>query len=443
MRVYRGGGLTKDAVYLRGLIQLHEYLRTGGELESLLVGKISAENIPIIQELLWREVLHAPPAAAPLPRRPPSPQEARAGQGVSIDSRPCRAKEALMRFGFTFNYVQTKTPGPTTISLAMTAANRGHEVWAMGAADFSYGTDDKIYAHARCAPAEQYETAVDYHKALTGRRARVETITVDDLDLLMLRGDPSAEIARRPWAQTVVIDFGRLAMRHGVVVVNDPNGLVKARDKTYFQLFPKEVRPRTLISRNRHEIKRFVRDESGQAVLKPLQGSGGQSVFLVQPDDRPNLNQMIDAVSRDGYVVAQEYLPAAAEGDMRLFLVNGAPFLYQGKYAAFRRVRSGADMRSNISAGGKLRRAEVSEVHLKLAEAVRPKLVQDGMFLVGLDVVGDKLMEINVFSPGGLNSARMFEKVDFAGGVVDALERKVDYMRSYGRNFSNIDLATL
>ena len=88
-------------------------------------------------------------------------------------------------------------------------------------------------------------------------------------------------------------------------------------------------------------------------VLKPLQGSGGQSVFLVRPDDLPNINQMIDAVARDGYVIAQEYLPAAAEGDMRLFVLNGLPLRYRGRYAAFRRVRMGGDMRSNIHAGGK------------------------------------------------------------------------------------------
>ncbi|MDA0206334.1 MAG: glutathione synthetase [Acidobacteria bacterium] len=348
-----------------------------------------------------------------------------------------------MRLGITFNHVLTETPGPTTASLAMTAADRGHEVWAMGAADFEYSADDKIRAHARRAPAGSYKTPQDYHKALCGPRAQTEKITVDDLDLVLLRGDPSAEINRRPWAQTVAMDFARMAIRQGVIVLNDPGGLIKARDKSYFQLFPKQVRPRTLISRDREAIKRFVRDEGGQAVLKPLQGSGGQSVFLVKPDDAPNLNQMIDAVSRDGYVVAQEYLPAAAKGDMRLFLMNGSPFQYQGKIAAFRRVRTGGDMRSNISAGGKLRRAEVDDVAIKLAEAVRPKLVQDGMFLVGLDVVGDKLMEINVFSPGGLNSARMFEKVNFAEGVIDALERKVGYARSYGRNFNNVQLATL
>ncbi len=164
---------------------------------------------------------------------------------------------------------------------------------------------------------------------------------------------------------------------------------------------------------------------------------------MVRPDDLPNLNQMIDAVSRDGYVIAQEYLPAAEEGDMRLFMMNGRPLRVKGKYAAFRRVRSGGDMRSNIHAGGRLAEAEVGDVALRIAEMVRPKLVQDGMFLVGLDVVGDKLMEINVFSPGGLGSAQKFTKVNFNKYVVEALDRKVQYMQYYGRNFDNVDMCTL
>ena len=114
-------------------------------------------------------------------------------------------------------------------------------------------------------------------------------------------------------------------MRHGVVVLNDPNGLAKAMNKMYFQLFPEEVRPRTLITRDHEEIKAFAKEEGGNIVLKPLQGSGGSGVFLVNPDDKSNLNQMIDAVSRDGFVICQEYLPAAEEGDMRLFVMNGRP----------------------------------------------------------------------------------------------------------------------
>ena len=178
-------------------------------------------------------------------------------------------------------------------------------------------------------------------------------------------------------------------------------------------------------------------------MLKPLQGSGGASVFLVRPDDVPNINQMIDAVSRDGFVIAQEYLPAAEKGDTRLFMMNGRPLRVKGKYAAFRRVRSGDDMRSNIHAGGKLAEAVVTDEALRLAEIVRPKLVQDGMFLVGLDVVGDKLMEINVFSPGGLGSAQKLTKVNFAKHVIAALQRKVEYMEYYGRNFGNVEMNNL
>ena len=100
-------------------------------------------------------------------------------------------------------------------------------------------------------------------------------------------------------------------------------------------------------------------------------------------------------------------------------------------FRAFRRLRSGDDIRSNIHAGGRKAQAQVDERALRIVEIVRPKLVADGMFLVGLDIVGDKLMEINVFSPGGLGSAQSFEGVNFAATVIMALERKVQYMGYY------------
>ena len=112
------------------------------------------------------------------------------------------------------------------------------------------------------------------------------------------------------------------------------------------------MRPRTCISRNPEDIKQFVAEQDGQAVIKPLQGSGGASVFLVREDDGANMNQMIDAVMRDGYCIAQEYLPAAQEGDVRLFVMNGRPLQKEGKYAAFRRVNKTGDMRSNMHSGG-------------------------------------------------------------------------------------------
>ena len=325
----------------------------------------------------------------------------------------------------------------------MAAVNRGHEAWLIGTGDLALDPDDRVRARARSAPREKYKVLANYLEELRGPQARSQRITVDDLDVLMLRNDPAEDIGRRGWAQMAGIMFGRAALRRGVIVLNDPNGLAQAVNKMYFQLFPEEVRPATLITRDRDEIRAFARDLGEDIVIKPLQGSGGQGVFLVRQNDLGNLNQMIEAVSRDGYVIAQQYLPDAAEGDMRLFVMNGLPLKYKGKYAAFRRLRSGDDIRSNIHAGGKKGQAVVDERALRIAEIVRPKLVADGMFLVGLDIVGDKLMEINVFSPGGLGSAQTFEGVNFANAVIDSLERKVQYMGFYQRNFNNVDMATL
>jgi glutathione synthase len=348
-----------------------------------------------------------------------------------------------MRIGFVVNSIETELPTFTTTRMAMAAVNRGHEAWLIGTGDLALDPDDHVRARGRSAPKEKYKSLSTFLDELRSARARTHRITVDDLDVLMLRNDPAEDVGRRGWAQMAGIMFGRAALRRGVIVLNDPNGLAQAVNKMYFQLFPEEVRPATLITRDRNEIRSFAKELGQDLVIKPLQGSGGQGVFLVRQNDLGNLNQMIEAVSRDGYVIAQQYLAEAAEGDMRLFVMNGAPLKYKGKYAAFRRLRSGDDIRSNIHAGGKKGAATVDERALRIVEIVRPKLVADGMFLVGLDIVGDKLMEINVFSPGGLGSAQSFEGVNFSIAVIDALERKVQYMGFYQRNFNNVDMATL
>ena len=356
--------------------------------------------------------------------------------------RPRPTIERPISIGFVVNDVATEEPGYTTIRMAMTAKQMGHHVHVMGVGDLAYDADEKIRATAYTVPKRLYKTGTSFLKDLRGRNRIRERVTLDDLDVVMLRNDPAPDAMRRPWAAQASILFGRVAMRHGVVVLNDPDGLAKASSKMYFQTFPAEVRPETIITRSRDDIRAFAQ-ERGTVVLKPLTGSGGQSVFLVRPDDLPNLNQMIDSVSRDGFVIAQEYLPAAEAGDMRLFVMNGEALKHRGKYAAFRRVRQGGDMRSNVHAGGALARADVDAKALELVDIVRPKLMADGMFLVGLDIVGDKLMEINVFSPGGFGSAQKFEGVNFSEAVIKALERKTQAMTYYRRQFDNVGMAII
>ncbi len=348
-----------------------------------------------------------------------------------------------MRIAFFVNDIAAERPVYTTTRLAMAAANRGHDAWYISAADFAYDADEHIRAWATVVPKRRYKRADSFISHLCNPKAAVERIAMSDLDVLMLRNDPGMEPATRSWARTAGIIFGRLAIRHGVVVVNDPGALAGALDKMYLQLLPEEIRPRTIITRDRDEVKAFVKDVGGRAVLKQLQGSGGQPVFLVTPDNRANINQMVEAIARDGYVLAQEFLPGAEHGSVRMFLMNGEPLRYRGKYAAFRWVRTGDEMRVNIHAPGATAAAKLTDKHFRIAEAVRPRLVQDGMFLTGLQIVDDKLIDVDVFSPGGIGNAQSFEKSNFSEAVIKALERKADYMTYYHRQFNNVDMATL
>lgn len=323
-----------------------------------------------------------------------------------------------MKLGIFVNDANQEKAVYSTTRVALAATGRGHQVWYIGAGDFACDPDDALRAQAWRAP----QGAGDRESFLAGREP--ERITVDDLDVLWLRNDPADDVPDRQWAQTAGILFGGLAARRGVSVVNDPAGLSIALTKLYLNHFPTEVRPATLITREVEDVIKFVAERDGRAVLKPLQGSGGHGVFVVHPDDEVNLEQMVEAVTRDGYLIAQEYLPDAGDGDVRLFLLDGEPLQVDGAYAAFRRVPAEGEARANMSAGATAEAAEVDDDILRLAALVKPRLMDDGMFLVGLDIVGRCLLEINVFSPGGLGSAQQCTGVDFTGAVLDGLEAK-------------------
>jgi len=260
--------------------------------------------------------------------------------------------------------------------------------------------------------------------------------------VIMLRNDPSID-SDRPWAMEAGILFGREAAKRGAIVLNDPDSLGRAINKLYFQSFPTEARAETLITKHASDIKAFAKEHKDNIILKPLQGSGGSGVFKLDSKNASNLNQMIEAIGRDGYIIAQAYVPAAKKGDIRLFIMNGKPLQRDGKYAALRRVAAKDDIRSNIHAGGKAEAVEIGETELKVAEIIRPKLLADGMFLVGVDIVGDKILEVNVFSPGNLESCSKLAGVDFSETVVEAIERKVDIASQYAQTFDNRHLAIL
>lgn len=348
-----------------------------------------------------------------------------------------------MKIAFFVNSMPAELAAYTTTLLAMETFRRGHEAFYISVDDFSYDPDEHIRARVRRPSKKAYSGNEEFLADLQRPDATVHEVSVDELDVLMLRNDPAVEDMSRPWAQTVGILFGQIAARRGTIVLNDPRGLGRAMNKLYFQFFPEKIRPKTLISRDPARIKNFIAKHRAKAVLKPLQGSGGKDVFVVKQGDTGNINQIIETVGRNGYIVVQEYIPAAAKGDVRLFLMNGKPLRIDGKFAAFRRVSTNGDPRSNMHVGGKAQRAEVTDQMLELTELVRPRLIHDGMFLVGLDIIGDKLMEVNIFSPGGLFSASRLEGADFIGAVIDAIERKVEFAQHYRKVLDNTAMAVL
>ena len=346
-----------------------------------------------------------------------------------------------MKIAFVVNNVATEKQNYTTTHLAETAIRRGHKIWYIPVDAFTIGSNEHVYAHAVRPPKDSYPSVQVFLSELHSSESLKEYISVFDLDILMLRNDPAEDVVARPWARIAPLFFGRLAAAHGVIVLNDPDGLAHAINKSYLEFFPQRIRPRSLITRCREDILHFVHEQKGPVVVKPLAGSGGHNVFYLSAVDEPNFNQIIDAVLSEGYGLCQEYLPAAKEGDIRVFMMNGRVLQRDDKYAIIRRRRPGHDLRSNMSVGGTSEYADMTDAISDIADGVRSQLVKDGLFLVGLDVVGSKLIEINVFSPGALFSASRFHDVNFFDEVIDSLERKHSLAAQSRTPLSNQDIA--
>jgi glutathione synthase len=327
-----------------------------------------------------------------------------------------------MRLVFFVNEIATEVDEYTTTRLAISAARLGHDVWYVGAGDVRYDPTGKMWANAHVARHSEGDDLTTFLDRVKEEDSG-EDLSFEEVDAVMLRNDSIEDMHARPWAIDAGIVFGHMLAQNGVAVVNDPTGLSRASSKLYLEEFPQSVRPKTHVSRDFDEIKSFI-ETIGPTVLKPLYGAKGRNVFLVEDENDPNLNQMVEAVLEDGYVIAQERVRGAVDGDLRLFLLDGDPLQLDGSYAAFRRVPQGNDVRANVSTGGKPEPAEITDRDLKIVDAMRDRLLADGMFFVGLDIIGDKVVEINAESPGGLQAVEHFTGIDFGPVVIDALEKK-------------------
>jgi glutathione synthase len=347
-----------------------------------------------------------------------------------------------MKIGFLVNDVDTEHPSAATTVMAYAAAAMDHTVYLIGVGELTYYSDGGVGSVARLAPPAGELDQKQWLAAVQSAEAERVRLSVADLDVLFLRYNPSEDPEHRPWEPDAGIVFGQIAVLQGVLVLSHPFALSYAVNKFYLEHLPEDVRPKTIITRSYDEVVRFHEQQKGRIVVKPLRGYGGKDVYLVKKD-AANLQQIVESITRSSYVIAQEFLPAAKDGDTRLFLFNGKPLVVDGKYAAVRRVNESGDFRSNMSLGGRPHPAEITPRMLEIAEMVRPRLIADGIFDAGLDIVGDKLVEINTISSGGLNAASKLEGVNFGEAVVRLIERKVAYRQRYGHQLRNRALAVM
>jgi glutathione synthase len=328
-----------------------------------------------------------------------------------------------MRVCFVVNSVKTQRPTYTTAHLAYAAHRRGHEVALVSVDDLSHADDSTVFGEV-ARVAETQPDRAGFVRALVAAASAREHASLNDFDVVFLRNNPHVTEGAGPRFNPA-IEFGQRLKRAGVMVVNDPDGLMRAGSKMYLATFPPEMRPRTLTTRSPERVRSFLRALDRPAVLKPLHGYGGQNVFFVARGETANLAQIITAVQSRGYLIVQEYLRAAEKGDKRVLLVGGVPLRAGQRVAAYRRVHPKDDMRNNMHIGATRRACKLSAVERGVCDLIRPRLVADGLYFVGVDIVGDKILEINVFAPGGINNMNELYGVDLGDAAIADLEQKV------------------
>lgn len=328
-----------------------------------------------------------------------------------------------MRIGVFINDFGSLTPDQSTAMLALQLHLDGHAVWLLGISDLGMDRHGVVIARSR---------SVRHAKDVSALIAEVSTGPgkigpLSAFDVVLCRTNPGRD--DRHGLRSAALQLLEIAAQQGLVVLNDPAGLARGSSKAYLGLLPAFARPLTITSADREVLRRFVQQLDGPAVLKPAFGTRGLGVFRTEPAER-NFNQILDLLLERGMVTAQEYVSRAEHGDVRVLVVGGEVLRVGDQIAAVRRVPGQDDFRSNIHAGGRPMPGEVTAPMRRVIEAVAPRLAMDGLYIVGLDFIGDVLCEINVHSPGGLGDIERFTGQPFTRHLAQRLVREAERRRA-------------
>lgn len=310
-----------------------------------------------------------------------------------------------MRIGFVMDpLASVNIDADTTFALMLAAQQRGHELFFMRMKDLA-AEGDECWATMQRADVRRQEGD---HYSLGA--ATYEPL--HELDCVFMRKDPPFDVPYLHAAHLL-----ELAEEKGCLVVNKPNGLRAANEKLYALHFM-EFMPDTLVTRSRQRIREFLEAHDNRCIIKPVDGHGGEGIFMLEKDDR-NLNALLEVATDHGRrrIICQAYMEAAREGDKRILLLDGEPL------GGILRVPSSDEHRGNIHVGGTVEKAELTDADLAICEGVGPRLSRDGLWFVGIDVIGGKLTEVNVTSPTGIQEMSRLDGEDYSARTIAWVER--------------------
>ncbi|MGB9095828.1 glutathione synthase [Erwinia sp.] len=294
----------------------------------------------------------------------------------------------------------------SSFAMLLEAQRRGYEIHYMEMNDL-YLRGGEARAHTRTLSVEQnYDKWFEFGSE--------QDIALADLNVVLMRKDPPFD-TEFIYATYIL----ERAEEKGTLIVNKPQSLRDCNEKLFTAWFA-ELTPDTLVTRSAQRIRDFWQ-EHGDIILKPLDGMGGASIFRVKKED-PNLSVIIETLTEHGkfYCMAQNFIPAITDGDKRILVVDGEPVPY-----CLARIPKSGETRGNLAAGGRGEARPLTESDWEIARRVGPTLKAKGLIFVGLDIIGDKLTEINVTSPTCIREIEAAFPVSITGMLMDAIEKRL------------------
>lgn len=316
----------------------------------------------------------------------------------------------------------------TSLALIKECVKRDHGVAVCTPANL---TIRNSVTNAFCSVVGRMDKVPNTLKAFYNRvKLREEMLPLAGFDAIFFRANPPLD--------PIMLNFLD-SVKDDVFIINSLEGMREANNKLYTAAFGdahSNIIPNTHVSKNKNYLIRQIKEsEADKMILKPLNGFGGSGVILIEKSAMNNINSLLDFYISNGdgdsnYVILQDYIEGADQGDVRILLLNGEPV------GAMKRIPGKDDHRSNVTAGGSIAKHNLTKEEKALCKQIGPKLVKDGLYFVGIDVIGGKLVEVNVMSPGGITYINKVYKNKFKveEKVIDFLESKVqDKLQAFDR----------